>query len=132
MSTASRASVLKGRALLLLVFLLPAVAAVFWQAPRPRILSTWNAGAEVDLNCFSPDNKLLATTNTRPPHTARPVCVWDVETGRKRYAHLADCPWRSHVAFSPDGRFLTINNEGEHLKLCQAASGEEYADIQLL
>ncbi len=113
------------------VVLLPTLFAVCWRAlpVRPRV--SWNTQGETAFCCFSPDGKTLVTrTGPAGSSASGPLRLWDVETGRERLALAADWSNVSCVEFSPDGRLLAARTEWRRVKLWDAATGEEWADLE--
>lgn len=68
---------------------------------------------------FSPDNQLLATSDT-----GGKVQVWEVASGRQLQAFKADTVWTWSVAFSPDGRLLASAGDDYEVKLWDVKTGK--------
>src|SRR5579884_2826036 len=62
---------------------------------------------------FSPNGRLLATSQGRTARLQSAVRVWDVSTGRVRWQFDKDCT-AFGLAFSSDGRFLAAGESGYH------------------
>jgi WD40 repeat protein len=127
------------------VLLWVALAAVCaWALPAvPR--ASWRVGGGTWLVCFSPDGTTLVTTEG--DDNGGPICLREATTGRVVRSFAES--WRGirAVVFSPDGRFLAAEADGEidpvrlgddgkhavrsaggpYLKLWDAATGEELA-----
>jgi WD40 repeat protein/DNA polymerase III delta prime subunit len=67
---------------------------------------------------FSPDGKLLATSDT-----AGEVQVWQVANGQQLLAFQADLAWTWAVVFSPDGQLLATAGDDYVVKLWEVRSG---------
>lgn len=117
---------------LLMVFCL-AFGATFsqdcWSADLPAVAQKLPAGAVVHLPSqtsvydvqFSPTGRLLATRDQD-----QTIHVWDVPTGRHRYALTGHEDRVSSLAFSPDERHLVTGSTGvaESVRIWDLATGE--------
>src|SRR5262245_33998205 len=111
-------------------YVLPTQPRIALTPPQPEEMTS---GPSTHLNRFSPDGRLLVTTGDSKWKWAHlgPIRVWEVDTGRERFAVAHDWAEITAVQFSPDGRFFAAANIAHHLKLWDAATGEECADLDL-
>lgn len=96
-----------------------------WKGPVPAVAEPALAvdGGGFNGFAFCPDERVLAAA------FADRVLCWDVERGRtwevSARARKAGTPGgAAHVAFSPDGGTLAVNNFNETVSLVDAASGK--------
>lgn len=68
---------------------------------------------------FSPDGKLLATSDT-----SGQVQIWEMESKKQLNAFKADLVWTWAVAFSPDGKLLASAGDDYTVKFWHVQTGE--------
>src|ERR1700677_3497255 len=94
-----------------------------WQtdkAPKPR--TAWQTDKQTRLVGFAPNANILVTSHS---WSAGPIRLWDVDTGKLRFALAQDWSDIREIKFSPDGRFLAALNGYEHLTVWDISTGEE-------
>jgi WD40 repeat protein len=119
--------------------LLPALISGLWQVTGARPLATWKVPREDHLHAFTPDGKAVLTTRygypgvilvegrltpLRPVWIRGPTRVWDVATGRQRFAIAESETGFARLAVSPDSRLLAVVTDWR-LRLWEVATGEE-------
>lgn len=85
-----------------------------------RIHYTLTAHTKVLAVAFSPDGKLLATTDG--DNTAK---LWDAATGRELNTLRGHTQIIEDIAFSPDGNFLATVSDDKTAKIWEVESGKE-------
>lgn len=112
-----------GKMLGLLLLLALIIGYWLFLSPRPR--TAWQTDKQSCLVGFSPNAKILVTQGWR----TGPIRLWDVDTGKLRFAFAHDWSDINRIEFSPDGRFLAaMNNKDwpyDHLIIWDIATGEE-------
>ncbi len=87
-------------------------------------------GDGVEFLKFSPDSSVFLTARDGTFKKVGPLQVWDVESGRERFAVAQGWKALETVHFSPDSRMLAAHEEAGDLKLWDARTGEELASVR--
>ena len=82
-------------------------------------------GGIVDL-AFHPAGKLLATVSLQES-----IFVWDIDTREVAMELVAETDGLTHIAYSPDGKWLAAGTDGGGLRLWRADNGEPVATSHL-
>jgi WD40 repeat protein len=107
-----------------------------WDATTAKEQRTLKAQTAVFRMSFSPDGKILATTDALVMEGHGCVKLWDVASGNDIATFKLDTPIAGCVAFSPDGKTL-VSGEGDVLlmgkakvRLWDVASGTNTATFE--
>jgi WD40 repeat protein len=114
---------------MLWLLLLLALVGGFWQWMSPSPRTAWQMDKKASLVGFAHNGKILVTRNQED--FGGPIRLWDVDTGKLRFALAHELSRIYQIEFSPDGRFLAARNEHERLLVWDIATGEERLNRKL-
>jgi WD40 repeat protein len=101
---------------------------VDWFVP-PLPTATIRGQKEPYVHAFSPDGKLVVTSEIKGSCFPCPLYIWDVETGGLRRSVGEGWTGLRDVQFSPDGKVLTAINENDQHLVWEIATGNEIGCI---
>lgn len=95
-----------------------------WDTASWELLNSFEVPAVIMFMSYSPESNtivLVTEDNT--------IGVWDVTTGRQRFALKGISDRDTHVAFSADGSLLATGSSDKTLRLWNAKTGDELARL---
>ena len=79
---------------------------------------------------FSPDSSVFVTARRSTCDRAGPLRVWDVNTGKERFAVAQDWTVLETVLFSPNGQLLAAHQKEGDLRLWEVRTGKQLATLR--
>ena len=99
-----------------------------WLMPlTPRATLTVNGDAQ--FLEFSPDSSMVATARNADGKRLGPLQVWDVETGKERFAVGHGWTALELVHFSPNNQHIAARCKGQDLKVWDVVTGQELCSV---
>lgn len=74
---------------------------------------------------FAPDGKMLAALSDKPETQSATVTLWDMAAGKPLHTIELKLDWGLSLAYSPNGRWLAVNQLGNGLHILDGATGEK-------